>query len=249
MGIKSLNSLGSTSALSVPVLTIREVHKKNKLRHIPRPKELLQPNKKVIDYLKSRGFTKEIILEQYAKGFKVFLSPGMVELPDKEDTKTVNLENYIVIPLLENGEWYGFYSRNITTKTFHTFIPKENTGYKLWNWFNINKKDTVYIFEAIFNAMSTSLQSIACLGSDIDSERLTELSKPIFCFDNDETGRLKSKKYAKLGCPVLIYPDEVKEKDINDLLKNGWTVNQIDELIVNNIYTGMLALTKLTLQE
>jgi hypothetical protein len=243
---------------SSPVLTINEVKKKNTLSIFDKPSSLIMPNHDVVNYIKSRGFTKEILSNPSNKDFKVFLSQGIISLPNKNGkngkngNKDIMLKDYIIIPLLENGKWYGFYSRSIHTKKFHTYIPEENTGYKLWNFFNVNKKDTVYIFEAIFNAMSTSFPAIACLGSDIDEERLKELSKPVFVFDNDETGRNKALKYANKGYPVVVYPNEMRFnqdlKDINDFLKHNYTVADIDKFIIDNTYSGILAITLLTLQ-
>lgn len=244
-GYNKIDSLNKNNYNNTNILIIKEVNKKNILFTFDKPKELYNPNQEVIDYLRSRGFTKEILLSKTKNTkFNVYLSKGIIKLEDKE----VYLKDYIIIPLYENDKWFGFYSRSIHTKTFHTYIPDKNTGYKLWNYFSVNKKDTVYIFEAIFNALSTSLQGIACLGSDIDIDRLKELSKPVFVFDNDSTGRAKSMKYAKLGYNVFIWPDKIKEKDINDLLKVGWSVESIDKLIVDNIFSSLMALTKLKLQ-
>lgn len=233
--------------LKESITRIEQVVKKNTLYTFERPSELVNPTKDVVEYLKSRGFTKEILSNHTYNGFKVLLSQGMLHL-GKEKDKVVNLKDYIVIPLLEGDKWYGFYSRSIREKIFYTYLPDENTGYKLWNWFGVNKKDKVYIFEAIFNALSTSLPGVACLGSDIDETKLKELSKPIFVFDNDSTGREKSLKYAKKGHQVFIWPTEIKQKDVNDLLRDGMTVEEIDELIINNIFEGIVAVTKLTLR-
>jgi DNA primase len=227
------------------VLIIKEIKNKNILYTFDKPKELHNPNQEVINYLRSRGFTKDILLSKNKNTkFNIFLSKGIMKLEDKE----IYLKDYIIIPLYENDKWFGFYSRSIYTKTFHTYIPDKNSGYKLWNYFSVNKKDTVYIFEAIFNALSTTLPGIACLGSDIDIDRLKELSKPVFVFDNDSTGRSKSTKYAKLGYNIFIWPDKIKEKDINDLLKAGWSIQDIDNLIVSNVFSSIIAITKLKLQ-
>jgi hypothetical protein len=244
--INTLNTLNSFKPISIDsaikIEEVKKVEKTNKLFTFERPKELISPNSEVASYIKSRGFTREILKHHK---IKLFLSKGMVSLGKG---KEVNLKDYIVIPLVENEKWYGFYSRSIHNKIFYTYIPEENTGYKVWNYFDVNRKDTVYIFEAIFNALSTSLNSIACLGSDIDSERLKELKEPVFCFDNDATGREKALKYAKMGYKVFIYPDYITQKDFNDILKEGMTVESIDNLITSNIYQGIMAITKLTLQ-
>lgn len=241
MGMTKLDNLQSVPR----ILNIQEVKKTNTLFTFNKPPEFNNPTAEVGKYLKSRGFSKDILNEKLKGDFKVYISNGTIQLLDK----TVSLKNYIIIPLLENGKWYGFYSRSLDTKTFYTYLPPQNTGYKLWNYFTVNKKDTVYIFEAIFNALSTSLPGIACLGSDIDEDKLKTLSKPVFVFDNDETGVLKSLKYAEKGHKIFIWPSEIKQKDVNDLLRDGWTVEQIDKFITDNIFEGITAIIRLKMKQ
>lgn len=246
-GYRSEMGFTTISNLKSDAVVIKEVKKTNTLYTFEKPPEFKHPNKQIAEYLKSRGFDKEILQYHLFRGVQFYLSEGNVKLGDKN----VNLKNFIIIPLLENNKWYGFYSRSLVSKTFYTYLPEQNTGYRIWNWFNVNKKDKVYIFEAIFNAMSTTFQSIACLGSDINDAQLKQLSHPIFVFDNDRTGVEKALKYANKGYSVFVWPDEIKTKDIsdvNDLLREGWCVEDIDNLITNNIFSGVLAITKLTLK-
>lgn len=153
--------------------------------------------------------------------------------------------NSIVIPLYYKKEMYGFYSRNINQKIFYTYMHDANVGYKIFNWFNINKDEEVYIFEGIFDAISSGLKNIiALMGATIPDERLKELKKPIFVLDNDKTGILNCIKYANNGYKVFIQPNNFKEKDINELKLNNNNLN-IGDLIKNNLYTGISAEVRL----
>ena len=163
-----------------------------------------------------------------------------------------NLKNYLIIPLYmpldEAGSrfaMYGFYSSSITSKMFCTFIPESNQGYKIWNWFNINKEEPVYIFEGIFDALSaykSGLKNvIACMGATIPDERIKELKDPVLCLDNDKTGFLNELKYCK-KYKVLVLPESVKQKDMNEILKAGLDVKS---LILNNIFKGIVAEVKI----
>jgi DNA primase len=86
------------------------------------------------------------------------------------------------------------------------------------------------------------------MGSDIPEERLKELRDVVFVFDNDKTGIEKSIKYAKLGHKVVIYPKDIQEKDVNDLLKKGWSKDDLTELIKANTFQGFEAVIKLTVK-
>lgn len=180
-------------------------------------------------YIKSRG-----------------LSPNGMYFCNKNITianKTINLQNYIIIPLLKNGNWYGFYSRSIEKKIFHTFLPEHNSGFKIWNYFNVTKFKTVYIFESIFNALSSGLtNSIAMLGADIPEDKYSVFQDVVFVYDNDETGRDRSLDKIKKGMKVFIWDNTYNVKDINDLKsKVNLTEYQIAEYIKSNIFSGIMA--------
>lgn len=232
LGIGKLNALTERKPLE-----IRAVKKENILKTFSRPAEFIPitESEEGMKYISKRGFPK----------MKCYFSTGKVKLIDKE----VMLKNYIIIPLLENGKWFGFYSRSIESKTFYTYLPEFNTGYKVWNFFGVNKAEEVYIFEAIFNAMSSGLKNcIAVLGSDIDPDRLSQLKKPIFVFDNDEAGRAKALKYADKGYKVALLPREYTD-DINDLYaKKGMNRKDISELIKSNVVSGLKAKIMLKVQ-
>lgn len=148
------------------------------------------------------------------------------------------ITNAIIIPLYYKGEMYAFYSRNIYDKTFYTYMNDSNIGYKIWQWFDIDKDKDVYIFESIFDAISSGLENvIALMGAQLPEERLKELKKPVFVLDQDKTGIVNSIKYSKMGHLVFAQPEGYK-KDMNENLKE-----QVDckELILNNLFTGISA--------
>jgi Zn ribbon nucleic-acid-binding protein len=155
----------------------------------------------------------------------------------------------IVIPLYnEEKQLYGFYSRSIATKNFITYNHQDNIGFKVWNWFNIDKELPVYIFEGIFDAFSSGKKNIiALLGAKLPDERLKELKNPVFCLDNDKTGFKNSIYYAEQGCSVYIQPDEIFEKDLNEIKKNYPDLN-ISKLISDNLYSGVSALIRLKMK-
>lgn len=161
----------------------------------------------------------------------------------KLQDKLIFLKDYIIIPLLKNGKWYGFYSRSIHHKNFYTYIPEQNTGYKVYNYYNVNLHDTVYVFEGIFDALSSGLENVvACLGSDIPEKLLSTFKQVVFCFDNDAVGREKSLKYANLGYKVFIFDKDCEYKDINEMkMANIDTKAYIQQ----RIYEGIMAQVKL----
>jgi hypothetical protein len=148
----------------------------------------------------------------------------------------------IVIPLYYHNEMYGFYSRSTTDKRFSTYMVPHNMGYKVWNWFNVDKELPVFIFEGIFDAISSSVpNSIALLGAKIPQQRLDELKRPVFVLDNDKTGMMNSIYYANKGHQVFVQPDGYA-KDMNENLLNGVDTAS---LILSNLHSGISATVRI----
>jgi hypothetical protein len=193
----------------------------------------IEESQKALDYIKSRGLPYKDTFGKWYYG-----STDLI-IGDKK----YSLNDSVIIPLYKDNKMYGFYSRKIENKFFATYNPEVNIGYKVWNWFNIDKSRPVYIFEGIFDAISIGKTNVvATMGADIPMERVSELSQPVFCLDNDKTGWMNSIKYAEMGHRVLIYPDDLHHKDMNKVLTEG--INP-EEIVDSNIYKGRLAIVKL----
>jgi hypothetical protein len=191
----------------------------------------IEEHPEAIEYLKGRGFDYK---GQYGQWYFGFQNLQIGET-------MYRITNSIVIPLYYNNQMYGFYSRSILDKTFYTYMHDSNIGYKIWNWFNIDKTKPVYIYEGIFDAIAGGLKnSIALMGAKLPDERLKELSHPVFVLDNDKTGLINSIEYSKKGCKVYIQPDKYIEKDMNELMLNH---NELDipSMIMDNLFNGISA--------
>lgn len=194
----------------------------------------LDKSEKVYDYIESRGLEWSPALGDVYLGRKMTING-----------KFYNIDDFVVIPLYCEDSWYGFYSRSLTEHKFYTFMPEQNEGWKLWNFFNIDKSKPVYVFEGIFDALaaynSGLTNVVACLGATPPLELIKDFDL-VFCLDNDRTGYLNSVKYLKRGYKALYYPDSIKQKDMNDILNAG--VN-IKELILENQVSGILGEVKI----
>jgi hypothetical protein len=73
-------------------------------------------------------------------------------------------------------------------------------------------------------------------------------SKVVFIFDNEPrnleiVGLIR--KYIEVGRNVVIWPSEIDKKDINDMVL-AYGVNTTMKLIINSVYSGLVAKIKYT---
>tara|TARA_B100000287_G_scaffold343157_1_gene330043 strand:- start:629 stop:1012 length:384 start_codon:yes stop_codon:yes gene_type:complete len=115
---------------------------------------------------------------------------------------------------------------------------------KIYGLDRINTKKKIYIVEGPFD--STLLgNSIAMAGSDVDS-RTFGWSNCVWVYDNEPRNREIVNRISRSidrGEQVVIWPNNIKEKDINDMAIAGHDVQSLVEL---NTYQGLEAQVKLT---
>ena len=162
------------------------------------------------------------------------------------------LSEFIIIPLTIGDKWYGFQALGWKQKKFFVYMVSGNTGWKVWNWDNIDKTKKVYIFESIYDAMSSGLDNvIAQLGANLGEDRIDDLKEPTFCLDSqhcDQKSREETLKYLEKGYKCFIWPSgSEKFKDTNDLRKLNVPFEKISKMIENNIYSGLTGTIKMKL--
>jgi hypothetical protein len=146
----------------------------------------------------------------------------------------------------EDGETlFAFSGRHTDRKLF--YIHSKNEAFKVFNIFNVNLKENVFIFESIIDSYTVD-NSIASLGSDISENILKMIQKPVFCLDNDNTGRIKTLKYLQKGYKCFIPPVTFSYKDFNEAICNGWTKERLEQLVKDNIYEGFGGVTIINLR-
>ena len=192
-----------------------------------------------LEYLTSRNFSKSDIEKMI-----VFEGKGVVELFGKK----VNLNGFIVIPLInEDNLVYGYQARNIKEKKFLTIILKDYP--KLWGLNTIKNTNQLYIFESIFDAVSSGFDStLAVLGISSAKNILENYKEAVVFFDNqylDEASKKTCLELAKLGYKIVIWDKNIKAKDVNELL-NFLTKDEIQRIARTETYEALKAYIKLS---
>jgi hypothetical protein len=63
-------------------------------------------------------------------------------------------------------------------------------------------------------------------------------------FDNEPRNKEINKQIEKTidrGCSIVLWPDQMEWKDINDMIIHGYTKSQIQEIITDNTFCGAAA--------
>ena len=154
-------------------------------------------------------------------------------------------ESRIIIPLYYKKDLVGVQGRSLgpnSVKYITTIFYDEAP--KIYGLDDIRTRDSVYITEGPFD--STFLRnSIAMCGADGDVGKWG-VSTPVWVYDNEPRNKEITTRISNTidrGDSVVIFPNNVKEKDINDMVLAGHDVQSIVE---SNIYKGLEATLQFT---
>ena len=163
--------------------------------------------------------------------------------------KTFDDFNYdeprIIIPLFYKKSWIGFQGRSLGPNSvkYITVIFNENSP-KIYGLDNIRTDAPVFVTEGPFD--STFIRnSIAMCGADGDVGKWG-VSTPVWVYDNEPRSKEITTRISDTidrGDNVVIWPNQIKEKDINDMVLAGHDVQSIVE---SNIYNGLEAKLQFT---
>ena len=158
---------------------------------------------------------------------------------------TIRDEPRIIIPLFYQDTLVGFQGRALSpSKIKYITVMLNDDAPKIYGLDEIEKSKTVYITEGPFD--STFIRnSIAMCGADGDIDKWN-ISRRVWIYDNEPRNteivrRIQSK--IESGESVVIYPNTVTQKDINDMVLSGLDVQS---MIESNTYSGLEAKLKFT---
>ena len=154
-------------------------------------------------------------------------------------------EPRIIIPLFYKKTLVGFQGRSLgPSKVKYITVMINDDAPKIYGLDQVRGGTPVYITEGPFDS-TFLLNSIAMCGADGDVGKWG-ISTPVWVYDNEPrnpeiTARISS-TIAK-GDSVVIWPSNIHEKDINDMVLAGHDVQSIVE---SNVYEGLEANLKFT---
>jgi predicted RNA-binding Zn-ribbon protein involved in translation (DUF1610 family) len=152
----------------------------------------------------------------------------------------------IIIPLKDKeGNLFGYQGRALdpSDNLRYITIMLDKSKPKIFGLDLIDETKTVYITEGPFD--STFIKnSVAMCGADINP-LLYGISDCVYIYDNEPRSLAivsRISRIIQMGQKVVIWPSQIKEKDINDMVLSGLDAQSVVEL---NTYSGLEANLKL----
>lgn len=204
-----------------------------------------------LEYLKRRMIPKDhyksLLFTDKYRQFVTALVPDI----DKQIVDDARL----VIPFYdENDELIAVSGRALETSDrtlrYVTIRTNQNQNKLVYGLDRVNLSENVYLVEGpidslfLNNCLASADANLVVTSKEIDSEKI------ILIFDNEPRNKeiVKMMQNAiTLNHDIVIWPDNIVGKDINEMVMNGKLPGEIQNIISNNTFNGLRAQLKFNL--
>tara|TARA_R110002050_G_scaffold179839_1_gene313365 strand:- start:605 stop:1576 length:972 start_codon:yes stop_codon:yes gene_type:complete len=195
----------------------------------------------------TNSFANEYLVNRKIDSDKFYYADKFMEWTNtqKQTFDTIQKdESRIVIPMYdESKNLIGFQGRALE-KSFTKYITVmlDEEAPKVYGIEKIDKTIAVYITEGPFDS-TFIYNSIAMCGADVDISNWG-ISNPVWIYDNEPRNREIVNRIGRTidnGNSIVIWPSNIIQKDINDMVLSGHDVMSVVEL---NTYSGLEAKIK-----
>ena len=192
-------------------------------------------------------YAKEYLEERKLNPEKFYFTDKFKEWTNtKKQTfdSTYRDEPRIIIPMYDRDKnLIGFQGRSLTHNSVkYITVMLNDDSPKLYGLESIDEEKPIYIVEGPFDSTFVE-NAVAMCGSDVDIRSLG-WGDHIWVLDNEPRNREIVNRIAKLidrGEKVVIWPNEIVEKDINDMIISG---HNVIDVIKSNTYKDLQAKIK-----
>lgn len=191
-------------------------------------------NKPAKQFLENRKLDPNVYY--YAEDFSKWVN-SITEEPNLKS------EPRIVIPLYYNKSLIGVQGRSIgPSPVKYITIMFNKDAPKIYNYDSVNKERPVYVLEGPFDSYFIK-NSVAMCGADVDLKNLN-IYYPVYVYDNEPRNKEihdRMSKAIQRGYSIVIWPETIKEKDVNDAVLAGIDV---EDVLSKNVYSNLEAQLK-----
>jgi hypothetical protein len=208
----------------------------------------LPDNHFCIQYLKNRRIPQDYYkLLYYTDNYKQFVSEVYPQV-DKE----ITADKRLVIPFYDQyNSLIALSGRALEVSDYKlryvTLRTNESEDKLIYGMDRVNTNETVRIVEGPIDSLF--LQNCVAAGDANLSLVAKSISsgKKVLIFDNEPRNKdivRMMQDAIKLGHDIVIWPDTIAQKDINEMIMAGRTKDEIESIISSNTFSGLEAQTK-----
>ena len=193
---------------------------------------------------------KRKIPEQYFS--KLYLSNKFMALVNKAKpntfTHTKGEHPRLIIPFYDtDGKVFAFQGRAFgKEQPKYLTIKLDDNKQKVYGLDTVNLQEHVHIVEGPIDSMFLN-NCLAAAGADLTLR--VQPDNVTYIFDNEPRNKEIIKRMYDViekDYNIVIWPDDVQLKDVNDMIMNGMTKAEVQSIISSNTFSKLEALTKMS---
>lgn len=178
----------------------------------------------------------------YADDFKKFVQSTF---PEHDLSKLKDEDGRIVLPFYDRDNGLlGVQGRAIGQSKIRYITIKQNESCKkIYGLNNVDLTKTIYVVEGPIDSLFLN-NAVAMMDGNLTSVSNIIKEKYVLIFDNEPRNKeiVKNMERAiKNRFNICIWPSNILEKDINDMILSGLTSSQIQSIIDQNTFTDLKA--------
>lgn len=206
----------------------------------------LDPSHPAVKYVAKRKIPKTFWNKLYfAPKFKAFVN----SVEPKFQEPIIDEHPRMIIPYFnKHGKCFAFQGRAYGDEQpkYYTIKVGENVE-KIYGLDRVDYAKRIYVVEGPIDSLFLP-NALAVSGASFDTPTIRQLlTNATIVMDNEPRNKdivKQMSKYIDSGFSVVMYPDNVQEKDINDMILAGRDPEEVLDLINTNTFSGMEAKLK-----
>ena len=155
----------------------------------------------------------------------------------------------LIIPFYDpTGKFFAFQGRAFgDEQPKYLTIKLDESKQKIYGLERVNFQEHIYIVEGPVDSLFIK-NCVAAAGADLNLKNKIPSEQITYIFDNEpRNGEIVKRMYDVIekDFNIVIWPDHMQLKDVNDMILSGLTISEIKDIISKNTFSKLEALTKL----
>jgi len=176
-----------------------------------------------------------------AEDFKKF-----VESLNVEKDGLIDNDIRLVIPFYdEEKNLVAFQGRALgNSKLRYITVKLSDDGIKLFGLDKVNKEEDVFVTEGPIDSMFLENAVATADATLTNASKYIDKSKLILVYDNEPRNKdicRHMEKAIEEHYRIVIWPEMIEEKDINEMVQNGFTSEELSDIIRSNTFQNLSA--------